>query len=147
MKRTHKIVLPGYGLEDHIAEALEYLREHEPPEGYYVGFSGGKDSIVTRHLCLLAGVKFQAVYSCTRIDPPEMYAFIKQHYPNTQWVFPRVSVYEAIQKKNPPPTPPTLVLRRPQKRTSQKTSAQTSHYGNTRRRKSQQSFTTTHRLP
>ena len=55
-----------------VAEAIAYLREHEPPEGYYVGFSGGKDSICTLELCRMAGVKHEAFYSCTRIDPPEI---------------------------------------------------------------------------
>ena len=51
-----------------VAESIGYLREHEPVEGYYVGFSGGKDSIVTLELCRMAGVKHQAFYSCTRIE-------------------------------------------------------------------------------
>lgn len=102
MRRTHKIVLPGNELGDHIAEAVDFLRQHEPPEGYFVGFSGGKDSICTLHLCKLAGVKHQAVYSCTRIDPPEMYAFIKQNYPDVQWMFPKTSVYSQIVKWMPP---------------------------------------------
>lgn len=62
-------------MEDYEREACEFLREHEPPEGYYVGFSGGKDSIVTLALCKMAGVKHTAYYSCTRIDPPEVVRF------------------------------------------------------------------------
>lgn len=42
-----------------IPESIAYIREHEPPEGYFVGFSGGKDSIVTlelvRSLWLVSG--------------------------------------------------------------------------------------------
>ena len=30
----------------HIQHSIALLREHEPPEGYYLAFSGGKDSIV-----------------------------------------------------------------------------------------------------
>ena len=26
--------------------AIQRLKQHEPPDGYYLGFSGGKDSIV-----------------------------------------------------------------------------------------------------
>jgi len=26
--------------------AIDFIREHEPEEGYFVGFSGGKDSVV-----------------------------------------------------------------------------------------------------
>ena len=61
--------------------AIEFIREHEPPEGYFVGFSGGKDSIVTLDLVQRAGVKHQAYYSATGIDPPEVVKFINEHYP------------------------------------------------------------------
>lgn len=94
--------LPGYDTADMVAESIAFLREHEPPEGFFVGFSGGKDSITALHLCKLAGVKHQAFYSCTRIDPPEMYRFIKREYPEVQWLFPATTIYEAIQKKSPP---------------------------------------------
>ena len=49
--------LPGYDTGDYIAESIDFLREHEPPEGYFVGFSGGKDSITALELCRMAGVK------------------------------------------------------------------------------------------
>lgn len=48
--------LPGYELGDYIREAVDFLRTHEPPEGYFAGFSGGKDSITTLELCRMAGV-------------------------------------------------------------------------------------------
>ena len=35
-----------YGEIDKVARAMARLRLHEPPEGYYVAFSGGKDSCV-----------------------------------------------------------------------------------------------------
>jgi len=61
--------------------AIEFIREHEPQEGYFVGFSGGKDSIVTLDLVQRAGVKHQAYYSATGIGPPEVVKFINRHYP------------------------------------------------------------------
>jgi phosphoadenosine phosphosulfate reductase len=61
------------------AESIAYLKEHEPPEGYFVGFSGGKDSIVALELCRMAEVKHLAFYSATGIDPPEVMRFIKDH--------------------------------------------------------------------
>ena len=94
--------LPGYELGDYIRESIDFLREHEPPEGYFVGFSGGKDSIVSLELCHMAGVKHQAFYSCTRIDPPEMYRFIQDNYPTVTWLFPRMNMWEGIAKKSPP---------------------------------------------
>ena len=35
-----------FGTIDKVAAAIELLQKHEPPEGYYVAFSGGKDSVV-----------------------------------------------------------------------------------------------------
>ena len=40
-------------------------------KGFYVGFSGGKDSQVALDLVKRAGVKFEAYYNVTTIDPPE----------------------------------------------------------------------------
>ena len=37
--------LPGYDLGDYIRESIDFLRQHEPPEGYFVGFSGGNGGI------------------------------------------------------------------------------------------------------
>lgn len=85
-----------------VAESIDYLRRHEPEEGYYLGFSGGKDSIVSRALCETAGVKFQAYYSCTRIDPPEVVRFIRENYPDTIFLMPEVTFWAGIKAKMPP---------------------------------------------
>lgn len=61
---------------------LERIKMFEPEDGYYVAFSGGKDSQCIYHLCEMAGVKFDAHYSVTSVDPPELVQFIKKHYPD-----------------------------------------------------------------
>ena len=66
---ARKTSLPGM-LDAVEREAVEFLREHEPPEGYQLCFSGGKDSIVMRNLADIAGVKYKALFNCTTIDPP-----------------------------------------------------------------------------
>ena len=33
-----------FGIHDKVETAIERLRAFEPPEGYFVAFSGGKDS-------------------------------------------------------------------------------------------------------
>jgi len=65
--------------------AIKVLRDNEPPEGYYLGFSGGKDSVVLYDLAVKAGVKFDAHYCVSPIDPPQIYQFIKEHYHDVIW--------------------------------------------------------------
>ena len=55
-------------------EAIEFIRMHEPPEGYFLGFSGGKDSVVLYDLTQKAEVKFEAYYSSTGLDAPVRFA-------------------------------------------------------------------------
>lgn len=68
-----------------VETAIKRLQSFEPPEGYYVAFSGGKDSQCAYHLCKMAGVKFDAHYAVTSVDPPELVRFIKEHYPDVQF--------------------------------------------------------------
>lgn len=65
-----------------VDQAIEIMRHYEPPEGYWLAFSGGKDSIVLYRLAELAGVRFDAHYSLTTIDPPELVWFIRREYPS-----------------------------------------------------------------
>ena len=71
-----------FGSHDKVAIALQRLRTFEPPEGYYLAFSGGKDSQCVYHLCKEAGVKFDAHYSHTTVDPPEVIYFMRENYPD-----------------------------------------------------------------
>lgn len=100
--RHHKLNRSLFPLEEMVAESISFLREHEPPEGYFVGFSGGKDSIVTLELCRMAGVKHRAFYSATGIDPPEVVRFIRREYPEVIWLYPKMTFWAGIRKKSPP---------------------------------------------
>lgn len=99
-----------FGTRDKVAEAIQRLRSFEPEEGYYVAFSGGKDSQCIYHLCEMAGVKFDAHYSVTSVDPPELVRFIKDHYPNVSRDIPHdkdgkpITMWNLIPKKGVPPT-------------------------------------------
>lgn len=93
-----------FGTTDKVADAINLLREHEPPEGYYLCFSGGKDSVVIYDLAVKAGVKFDAHHNITTVEPPELMKFIRDHYPNVISEHPPLSMYQLIVKKQMPPT-------------------------------------------
>ena len=75
---------------------IERIRTFEPEEGYYVAFSGGKDSQCIYHLCEMAGVKFDAHYRITSVDPPELVRFIKEQYPDVSREVPHDDNGKAI---------------------------------------------------
>ena len=66
--------------KDKVDKAIERLQTYEPQEGYYLCFSGGKDSVVIKALADMAGVKYDAHYNVTGIDPPALVAFIKKYH-------------------------------------------------------------------
>ena len=89
---------------DKVQTAIDRLRTFEPKEGYYVADSGGKDSSCVVKLCEMAGVKFDAHYNATTIDPPQLVRFIRQHHPETKIEKPEYTMRELIIKKQYPPT-------------------------------------------
>ena len=103
IEARHRKLNPSlFPLEDMVDESIEFLQKHEPPEGYFVGFSGGKDSIVTLELCRMSGVKHQAFYSVTGIDPPELVRFIRREYPEVIFLRPRRSFFSLVETWFPP---------------------------------------------
>lgn len=72
------------------------------PEGYFVGFSGGKDSQVLLELVKRAGVKYKAYYSVTTNDPPKNVYFIRKHYPEVIFLHPKENFFKLVEKKGLP---------------------------------------------
>lgn len=95
---------------DKVDKAILRLQTYEPPEGYYLCFSGGKDSVVIKALADMAGVKYDAHYKVTSVDPPELVRFIKREYPEVQFDYHydkdgnRITMWNLIPKKKMPPT-------------------------------------------
>lgn len=93
--------------ETNVQRSIDLIRQWEPealamhPSGYHVGFSGGKDSIVTLALVRMAGVKHTATYSVTGMEP-EVHRFIAEHYPEVEMRRPKLSFYQLIHKKGLP---------------------------------------------
>jgi phosphoadenosine phosphosulfate reductase len=93
---------------DKAEQSIKRLQLFEPAEGYVVAFSGGKDSICVYQLAKMAGVKFYASYNVTSVDPPELVYFIKEHYPDVEFNYPRypdgkqITMWNLILRKGIP---------------------------------------------
>lgn len=96
--------------KDKVEKAIMRLQAYEPEEGYFLCFSGGKDSCVIKALADMAGVKYDAHYSVASVDPPELVRFIKDFHPDVIFDYPRdkdgniVTMWNLIPKKSMPPT-------------------------------------------
>ena len=93
-----------FGVKDKVKIAIDRLQAFVPDEGYYLAFSGGKDSQCIYHLAKEAGVKFDAHYNLTTVDPPELVYFIRENYPDVIVDKPEMSMWKLIIKNNCPPT-------------------------------------------
>ena len=103
----HQLDLNG---NDKVDKAIMRLQTYEPPEGYYLCFSGGKDSCVIKALADMAGVKYDAHYSVASVDPPELVHFIKEYHPDVKFEIPKdkegkpISMWSLIAHNTMPPT-------------------------------------------
>ena len=91
--------------------SIELLRKAEkmalrldPENGFYLAFSGGKDSQALYHVAKMAGVRFKAYMSLTSVDPPEVIRFVRKLYPEVELIKPKISIYEMAKKKHILPT-------------------------------------------
>lgn len=88
-----------------IKHSIEVLRKGEEfalrfyDKGYYLAFSGGKDSQALYHIAKLAGVKFEAHMNMTTVDPANVVSFVKNNYPDIIRHVPDINFYQLIRKK------------------------------------------------
>lgn len=85
-------------LSERVQKSIERLKAFEPAEGYYLAFSGGKDSVVCKALLDMAGVKYRSFYRVTSVDPPELVRFVKTAHPDVIREVPRYSETYKNQK-------------------------------------------------
>lgn len=96
-------------LSDKIKESIDLIKQGEklalalnPTDGYFVGFSGGKDSQVLLELVKMAGVKYKAYYNVTTNDPPDNLYFIRSFYPEVTFIHHHPNLYTLISSKGLP---------------------------------------------
>lgn len=94
------------GFDERIKHSIEILQKaeklalnYDADNGFYLAFSGGKDSQALYHIAILAGVKFQAHMNFTSVDPPQVIRFVRKQYPDVITHAPKKSIYQlAIDK-------------------------------------------------
>ena len=105
-------------LSKKVDAGIKRLKLYEPPGGYYLAFSGGKDSVTIKALADMAGVKYSAHYRITTVDPPELVRFIRDKFPDVHrdpaWYAPdyknkklagkQITMWNLIPEKLMPPT-------------------------------------------
>jgi len=91
------------GRIDKVAMAIERLKAFEPAEGYYLAYSGGKDSDTILALAKMAGVKYDAHYHLTTVDAPETVYHVRKHK-EVEIDRPEMTMWQLIRKKGFLPT-------------------------------------------
>ena len=99
-----------FGLKDKIEKSIARLKYYEQdaidmnPDGYWLAFSGGKDSIVVYDLVKKSGVKHKVYMNLTTVDPPELIKFIRLNYKDVIFLRPPKSMYQLIVHRGAPCT-------------------------------------------
>lgn len=99
------------GLRKKMLHSVELLQKaekialnYDAENGYYLAFSGGKDSQALYHITQLAGVRFHGHMNLTSIDPPEVIRFVKKNYPEVELIKPKKSIFQIAVEKQILPT-------------------------------------------
>lgn len=106
-------------LAEKVQKSIERIKAFEPRDGsgYYLAFSGGKDSVVCKALLDMAKVKYDATYRVTSVDAPELVRFIRDKHPDVkrevpvygtrrgpEWEGKPITMWNLIPWKLMPPT-------------------------------------------
>lgn len=94
-------------LRDKLEHSVSLLRKaesiakmYDAEEGFFLAFSGGKDSQALYHVAKIAGVRFKGHFSPTSVDPGELIRFIKTEYPSVVRHRLETNIYRrAVERK------------------------------------------------
>ena len=98
------------GFDERLQHSIDLLKKSESlalryfDKGYYLAFSGGKDSQALYYVASMAKVKFEAHYALTTLDPPELVYFIRNNYKNVIIDRPEMTFAQLCIKKKALPT-------------------------------------------
>ena len=99
------------GLRKKMIHSVELLQKaekiamnYDAENGYYLAFSGGKDSQALFHMTQLAGVKFRGHMNLTSVDPPEVIRFVKKNYSEVELIKPGKSIFQIAVERQILPT-------------------------------------------
>lgn len=88
------------GFDKKLQHSIELLRKaeklalkYDANDGFFLAFSGGKDSQALYHVAKLGGVKFKAHMNFTSIDPPQVIRFVRTQYPDVVTHAPEKSIF------------------------------------------------------
>lgn len=93
MEHTRDVILKALPL------ALKY-----DDKGFWCGFSGGKDSQALYHIMQLCNAPMHVYFSPTSVDPPEVVRFIRQNYPEVEFVKIHENIYDVFKQMKVLPT-------------------------------------------
>lgn len=111
-----KLIDPNrdYGFSDELKSKIEHsikliksaekLSLMASENGFYLAFSGGKDSQALYHVTELSGVKFHSHMNMTSVDPPAVVRFVKEQYPEVQRHIPEKNFFQLIEKRRSLPS-------------------------------------------
>lgn len=104
------VVSKPINFDNRLQHSIELLQKAQAmaftysEKGYYLAFSGGKDSQALYHVAKMAGVAFEAHYALTTLDPPELVRFIRSNYPDVITDRPQMTFAQVCLKKKALPT-------------------------------------------
>ena len=91
LKIEHSIAL--------LKKAEKLAIRYDSEDGFFLAFSGGKDSQALYHIAEMAGVKFKAHFSPTTVDPPQLIRFIRRNYPDVVFGKVKKNIYDVAVEK------------------------------------------------